>query len=304
MQKSKFETLTNFKKRFDRIFNRYLINKEKELAKIDPAILPVFTQIRKIALGGKRLRTFLAWLGYRGFGGKKDKEIIKIGIALELFQLFALIHDDIMDEDEKRRGVETIHHKFGISAGILAGDLVLSLAEEAMQFSIFRQAQDCPEQSRRTIFNYWNELKKEVMLGQYLDTSKNNETMGQWDNPSTTLRASESMRLKIYELKTARYTILRPLQMGAALAGASNEAIEQFNNYAINVGIAFQIKDDLLETKKTEINLVSLKGRKYCQNLLKELVAKAKKELENVKIRKPEKEILRDLTEYVISRKN
>lgn len=122
--------------------------------------------------------------------------------------------------------------------------------------------------------------------------------MKQFDN--------ESIFLKIMELKTALYTVLRPLQIGAALAEADKKEIEKLERYGLPAGIAFQLKDDLLDYKegKKEENLISLKGDEYCQKLSRELVEKAKKGLENVKMRKKEKSLLAGLADFLVERKN
>ena len=151
-------SLPVFKKKFNPVFNRYLYKKEKELVEIDPSIKPLFSHIRKIASKGKKIRPFLAHLSFKGFGGKDKNLILQAGISLELLHLFALIHDDIIDKDESRRGIVTVHKKFGLNSGILAGDLILSLADEAFPFS-------------KKALNCYHQLKKEVIVGQYLDIS-------------------------------------------------------------------------------------------------------------------------------------
>jgi len=264
--------LAGFKKIFDPVLKVYLTGKEKELAKISPQIKPVFSQIKKLASGGKRLRPFFAYLGYFGFGGKNKEKILPAGLSIELYHLFCLIHDDIIDKADTRRGVETINAMFGNDAAILAGDLVFSLSEEIVQ--------DMP--------NYWQELKQEVIIGQYLEIFQPKAGL----DPRPMGRGPRPMAEKIMELKTARYTVLRPLQIGAALAGAPKKEIEKLKNYAIPAGIAFQIRDDLLDREKTT-----------SQKLANKLIIKAKKGLENVRIRKEEKKILASLAKFMVERK-
>lgn len=269
------EKLKFFRADFNHQFDDYLFKKEKELTKIDSSIKPLFSHIRKIASKGKRIRSFLVSLSYQGFGGKDKKLALQAAISLELLHLFALIHDDIIDKDGSRRGVVTVHKKFGLASGILAGDLILTLADEAFPFS--QKAFDC-----------YHQLKKEVIVGQYLDILSEQK---------------EEKILKTMELKTARYTVFRPLQIGALLVGAKQSSVEKLKEYALLAGIAFQLGDDLLDKDKKEINLISLKGEKYCQEKLKTLLKEAKKALKDVRMRKREKKILSELTDYFSKRK-
>lgn len=269
------EKLASFRAKFNRQFDYYLFEKEKELVAIDSSIKPLVSHARKIAKKGKRIRAFLADLSFMGFGGKDEKLVLQAGISLELLHLFALIHDDIIDKDEERRGIMTVHKKFGLDSGILAGDLILTLADEAFPFS-------------KKALNCYHQLKKEVIVGQYLDVLSEQK---------------EESILKTMELKTARYTVFRPLQIGALLAGAGQSAIEELKKYALLTGIAFQLGDDLLDENKKEVNLVSLKGRKYCQEKLKRLLEDAKKSLKDVRIREEEKAILIQITDYFGKRK-
>jgi len=275
-----------FKKQFSKDYWQYLLGKQQEIKKIDKQIDEFFKQILLLAKSGKRLRPYFCYLGYIGFGGKDKKLIIKIGIALELLHLFALIHDDIMDKAKTRRGLDTIQNfilkktrdkHFSVSVALLAGDLVFSLATDLMPQNI-----------------YWQKLKQELMVGQYLDIK-------------TTIKKNleEKEILKIMELKTASYTVLRPLQIGAYLAGAAKTEIEKLVDFALAAGVAFQIQDDIQGIDElNELNLARLKGVDYCQKLAQDLISQAKKSLKNVKMDKSVKEILCQTADYLIARKN
>ena len=192
-----------------------------------------------VLAGGKRVRPAMACWGFVGAGGDAaDDSIVQLGAALELLQAFALFHDDVMDGSLTRRGEPTAHirnidahqqnqwsgeaRRYGESVAILAGDVSLVLSDVLLA--------DVNADVRRL----WNELRVEVNLGQFLDvvgTARGNV-------PRATAE-------RIVEYKTARYTIVRPLQMGAALTGR-NDLESSLANIGTPLGVAFQLRDDLL----------------------------------------------------------
>src|SRR5436309_8873076 len=118
----------------------FLDDERAAVASEHPAFLPLLDEVRRVVdAGGKRLRPSFCVLGHRAGGGSKDDGILHVAAALELFHMFALIHDDVMDESTERRGAATIHvrmaerragaERFGLSAAILAGDLAMVLAD-------------------------------------------------------------------------------------------------------------------------------------------------------------------------------
>ncbi|MDO4898458.1 MAG: polyprenyl synthetase family protein, partial [Rothia sp. (in: high G+C Gram-positive bacteria)] len=149
------------------------------MAGVSADTLPILEAIEALSTGGKRLRALLAYWGFRAAGGAAgDPAVVKAGVAIELFQSAALIHDDILDASETRRGAPSVHRQFearhrqlgyktdaaayGVSSAILAGDMCLSWSE--MVFSSIAQAGAGSE--ARYIFDL---MRTEVMAGQYLD---------------------------------------------------------------------------------------------------------------------------------------
>lgn len=191
--------------------------------------------------GGKRIRAILMIMGYKLFGGMGE-EIIKAASSLELIQSYLLIHDDIMDQSELRRGRKTVHRiyedlhlkkgfggspkRFGENMGIILGDLADAYAMEILTSSDFP-----PERKVRAVEKL-NEIIEYTGYGQIIDIYS-----GKVDN------FGEEDLLLLHKYKTARYTIEGPLVLGAILAGHTGEGIE---NFAIPVGVAFQIQDDIL----------------------------------------------------------
>jgi geranylgeranyl diphosphate synthase type I len=200
--------------------------------------------------GGKRLRTAFVWCGWRAAGGSGDAgAVLRTGAALELLQACALIHDDVMDGSPLRRGGPALHvdfahrHRagrangradasagtFGTSAAVLAGDLALAWADDLLT----ETALGSPYGPR--LYDEWRAMRTEMVAGQYRD-----------------LRAQESgssgaeEALTIAVLKSARYTVARPLALGASLAGADARTLDALRAAGRCAGLAFQLRDDLL----------------------------------------------------------
>ena len=194
--------------------------------------------------GGKRLRPRFCLAGWLVAGGDPDDPgIVPAAASLEWLQGSALVHDDLMDGSDTRRGRPSVHRAFearhredgregdaagfGTSAAVLLGDLMLSWCDE-----LFR------ESALPTVpaaLAYLDLCKTEVVAGQFLDV------MGQ-TRPS--LSVAEAMRIVRY--KSAKYTVERPLHMGAALAGAGRATIDALTEVALPLGEASQLRDDVL----------------------------------------------------------
>lgn len=210
-----------------------------------PVIQDQLIQSAKIAEKGKKIRPFLTYIM------DSTKSNTPIYQSLELIHLFALVHDDIMDECDARRGQTTVHahsRKFypdqekskqtriTESIAILAGDLIFSLAEKRFQDSL----SDLPKEKWQEAYSYFNQLKEQVIYGQLLDlhlTSK-----------------QESTEKEVYDktfYKTASYTIIKPMQIGCILADRQ-DLIQFCHEFGEPLGVAFQIQDDYLNLTQTE----------------------------------------------------
>lgn len=219
------------------------------IAGIDPVVVEAISMLEDMVLGGgKRIRPMFAWAGYLGSGGHPDEEdhaVLKAISALEFIQACALIHDDIIDASDTRRGSPTIHRRveslhqerkwhgssalYGEAVAILIGDIALSWAEEMLQSSGLSAS------ALARIRSPWSLMKTEVISGQILDISV--ESAGD-ERPE--------VAEKINRFKTAAYTIERPLHIGAALADSDNHIVDAFRAYGHDIGIAFQLRDDIL----------------------------------------------------------
>ncbi|MFR9796927.1 polyprenyl synthetase family protein [Streptomyces sp. MS06] len=202
--------------------------------------------------GGRRGRPRLLWWSLRACGGGDPAQVdaaLRAGAALELLQTCALVHDDLMDDATTRRGRPALHtavarqyadrqpprsaHRLGEAAAVLAGDLALAWADDVMT-DLLLDAAALPPGAVQRIRDVWRTARTEMVAGQYLDVQ------GQATGESTLNRA-----LRAACLKSALYSVERPLQMGAALAGAGPSATQALCRAGRCAGLAFQLRDDL-----------------------------------------------------------
>jgi geranylgeranyl diphosphate synthase type I len=186
---------------------------------------------RLVRAGGKRVRPAFCYWGYRAAGGGHDDSIVRAAASLELLHTFAIVHDDIMDSSDLRRGVPTINATRGIDVALLAGDLSLVLADEELMSSGFRDT------ALTRAFNAYSRMRQEVVAGQYLEL----ELSGQASITQTDAR-------RVAVMKSGRYSVKEPLAIGATLAGANDAFTEELAAAGELLGEAFQIADDLLGT--------------------------------------------------------
>ncbi|MFI8080707.1 polyprenyl synthetase family protein [Kitasatospora sp. NPDC086009] len=221
------------------------------LGKISPQLAPAVEALRDFLLdGGKRLRPAFCYWGWRGAGGPAAGEAIAhAAAALELLQASALVHDDLMDRSDTRRGLPSVHRRFealhrasgwrgdreqfGASAAVLLGDLLLIWCDELFLRSGLDPAAVL---AAKPVFDL---MRTEVMVGQYLDV------LEPVAGDSTDEGALDRARTVLH-YKSAKYTIERPLQVGALLAGAGPELVEAYGAFGLPLGEAFQLRDDLL----------------------------------------------------------
>lgn len=192
---------------------------------------------------GKRIRSLLCVLGWQAAGGGDGTEALWCTAAsLEIFHACALIHDDIIDSSQTRRGRPSVHRAFaarhrarpdadafGVHAAILVGDLALTCSDALMNTAGLSARQ------RDTVLPLIDTMRGEVLLGQHMDLMATGRPTDDVEHAMTIAR-----------LKTAKYTVERPLHLGAALAGADRELFGLCSAYALPLGEAFQLRDDLL----------------------------------------------------------
>ena len=206
---------------------------------------PLVEAVTDLLSGGKRLRPAFCWWGYRGAGGQDTEQALTAAASLEFLQACALIHDDVMDGSDTRRGMPSAHHRFamlhrgfewlgspeafGVGAAILLGDLCLSWADELLLTS------GVPEARLMAAKRVYDEMRTELMAGQYLDLLEQARGGG-----------SVERAMRVVRYKSAKYTIEKPLHMGAALAGGDSAVLAAYSGYGLPLGEAFQLRDDVL----------------------------------------------------------
>ncbi len=223
-----------------------LLDREIDDSLDDPLTRPMMEAIKEFTLrDGKRIRAILLVMGYRAVGGNDLNRARAASVSLELIQSMLLIHDDLIDRSPERRGGPSLHKlfeshhgskgyrgdgsRFGINMAIIGGDLAESLGEKALSTSGF------PPENTLDALTCQADMIRDTGFGQILDLYS--EALPEW---------SEEMVIKVQKFKTARYTLEGPLHIGAKLKGVSVEQLKALSDYAIPVGIAFQIIDDIL----------------------------------------------------------
>ncbi|MCP4310358.1 MAG: polyprenyl synthetase family protein [Bacteroidetes bacterium] len=207
---------------------RNLIDKHIQTFSIPDNPPELYEPVRYVlSLGGKRIRPALVLLACDLFSGGVESALIP-ALAIEVFHNFTLLHDDIMDRSEMRRGNPTVHIKYNENVAILSGDVMSILASRLMNQS--------PSVVLHTVQDIFTRTAMQVCEGQQYDM-----------NYEEHLTVSEEEYLNMIELKTA-VLIAASLKIGAILGGASEKDAEDLYEFGCNLGIAFQLQDDLLDT--------------------------------------------------------
>lgn len=232
----------------------FLDTKADEFAAISPDADDIGQALLEFTRGGKMVRPVLLWWGFQlAVGDDPAWERLKAGVAeaagsLELLHAAALIHDDVIDHSDTRRGRPALHRQFealhgrhryqgddesfGVSAAIVVGDICLALSEELFETSQSRLGITALARDLRAT------LRRDVMVGQYLDILA--EVI-----PLEDERLAERA-WEVLSFKSAKYSVEQPLLLGAALGGADEEQLKEISRFGLPLGQAFQLRDDVL----------------------------------------------------------
>lgn len=180
-----------------------------------------------LSAGGKRIRPVLTLMAADAFGNKSS-EAVKPALGIETFHNFTLLHDDVMDKSDIRRGRATVHAKFGANTAILSGDTMLTLASQYIS--------EVPDDILRQVIETFNDMAIKVYEGQQLDMDFENET-----------NISLDQYLRMIQWKTGAL-LGAAAKIGAIIGGASREDADKMYEFGIQTGLAFQIQDDWLDT--------------------------------------------------------
>ncbi len=267
--------LKEFKATFDPRLEAYLDARIQETRAEDELVAEALGHVKVILLaGGKRLRPALMLLGYEAAGGTDRERLLQASLSIELVHMFLLIHDDIIDRDSLRHGVATLHERyaawgkkelslenpahFGNSIALIVGDMLYSLGNDI----IFRSG--FPHEQMFAALSKTQKIVSHTSVGEardiYLEYRR---------------KASSAEVLKMYEQKTARYTFEGPLHLGALLAGGEETLLSIFSQYALPLGVAFQIQDDILGVYGDEQRIGKPVGSDIQEGKMTLLVTKA-----------------------------
>ena len=236
-----------FRDQVQQVLDAFLDERESELAPLGPDAGRLIAEARTSVSGGKRFRAAFCHWGHRAIRPEPadPAALARACASLEMLHASALVHDDYMDASDTRRGRPATHRAFeaehraagwrgdpeqyGAAAAILLGDLLLGWAGDLLRHSGFGAEEVAPG------LDLFERCRNEVIAGQFLDVSVQARAHADVDTAMTVLR-----------YKSAKYSIERPLHVGAALAGAGPARIEQLSRFGLPLGEAFQLRDDLL----------------------------------------------------------
>jgi len=270
--------------RVQKVLDDVLAKHAATLEAVSLDLIPLAEGATELLSGGKRLRPAFCYWGWRGAGGADNPQIIAAATSLELFQAAALIHDDVMDDSDTRRGAPAMHRRFqslhrgsrwsgsperfGEAAAILIGDLCLCWSDELLTNS------GLPADALARGRVVFDRMRTELMGGQYLDmleqvlgnvaddqsaglpgadADPDRVTGSAAEGAETALAAGRtrdrnpaSRARTVLQFKSAKYTIEHPLLLGGQLAGAPQSLLDSYSAYGLPLGEAFQLRDDIL----------------------------------------------------------
>ena len=235
----------DLRQRVQKALNTFVAAQLPLMDSISEELSPLTDALTELIAGGKRLRPAFCYWGFRGAGGEDGESVVVAAAALELLQACALIHDDVMDGSDTRRGLPAVHRRFaslhrgeswvgdpesfGVGAAVLLGDLCLAWSDEMLAGS------GLPVDRLKSGHRVYNVMRTELMGGQYLDLLEQARGGG-----------SVARALRVARFKSAKYTIEKPLHLGAVLAGGDQDLLDGYSGYGLPLGEAFQLRDDVL----------------------------------------------------------
>jgi len=249
------KALKDYKIKIDKELDILFDKKIEEASRVSPEMEELVINLKDFVIrGGKRLRPILFIISYNCFKPNDEERAIKASISLELLHNFLLIHDDVIDNSDTRHNGATIHkhyettyknkytdsQKFGESMAIIAGDMLFAYSNMIIAQS------DFPNERKIGIFSRFNQTLIDTAYGECLDIIGGHKDISE-------VKKDYVERINVY--KTAKYTFENPLIAGAILAGADKESQNALSEFGINMGIAFQIQDDILGLFGTEEKL-------------------------------------------------
>lgn len=245
--------------------NDFCDDQKSSFEQISPDLAPLVDYSKSLLTGGKRFRALFAYWSWAGSLSAADfkqseeqlalssRAMVGITAALEMFHAAALVHDDLLDQSDTRRNAPAVHkrfeklhrdsgwcgspERFGVAGSVLVGDLMLSWSSEMFGEALLNSPGDTIQEACR---NEFSRMRVEVMAGQYLDVVEENAALTRAVGEAV----SRANRVMLY--KTAKYSLEAPLLIGASFAGAPPALLRGLSAFGIPLGLAFQLRDDIL----------------------------------------------------------
>lgn len=247
-----------------------LTGQRKKIQNISSDLASVFDEFIKANQGGKKIRGFLIRLGFELAGGK-GREILEIAAAYEILHTSILAHDDIIDKSPRRRGQPSLYKSAGIEQAITLADYGFFLSMKIISESKFAQI------LKIKALNLFSKTMVDTAIGQMLDIARGDPEI-------------------VAKFKTARYTIAGPLKLGAVLGGADGRLLGLLGLFGENLGITFQIRDDILDGEVQSVEQAKVEVLKYAD--------KARIIIPKLTSDKKMKRLLNEMVDYMVERKS
>jgi geranylgeranyl diphosphate synthase type I len=247
--------------------DEFLAERGPEIVSIAPELAPFLEFSTSLLRGGKRFRALFCYWGWNAVGAGRDgfdplealdpprdlASVVDVAAGLELFHAAALVHDDIMDKSDTRRGMPSAHKRFealhgtsgwagsgmdfGTSGALLLGDLLLGWSDELIEQGLSLLDSRPAADAARAEFN---RMRTEVTLGQYLDILEERS----WNEAPQDEHLARAHRVLVY--KSAKYSVEAPLVIGGAIGSGNPAQLDALRSFGLPLGIAFQLRDDML----------------------------------------------------------
>jgi geranylgeranyl diphosphate synthase type I len=247
--------------------DQFLTERSPEISAIAPELAPFIDYSRSLLRGGKRFRALFCYWGWNAVGAGRDgfdpledlelpldlASVVDVAAGLEVFHAAALVHDDIMDNSDTRRGMPAVHKRFeslhgenswtgsgadfGRSGGLLLGDLLLAWSDELVERGLAALGSRSAADRARAEFN---RMRLDVTAGQYLDILEERS----WRSSPESEQLSRAHRVLVY--KSAKYSVEAPLAIGGRMGGGTDEQLAALGAFGLPLGIAYQLRDDIL----------------------------------------------------------
>jgi geranylgeranyl diphosphate synthase type I len=236
--------------------DKFVAARRDEAAELGAEALALVDHATASLRGGKRLRARFCWWGWRGVAATSSADadaVVGACAALEIFQAAALVHDDLIDNSDTRRGRPSAHraleagHRqagwagdpeaFGRAGSVLLGDLLVAWSDDLFEDALAHLSSPASAATARAEYA---RMRRDVTMGQFLDIAEESA----WSVAADDTHAERALRVASY--KSARYSVQQPLVIGGALAGADPSALEALRAFGHPLGMAFQLRDDVL----------------------------------------------------------